>query len=82
MFWDIDKVEVIADDLLIWEKLNEISYIGHILSKDGLKSDPKKTRAAIDMPCPENRGAQQRFLVMLTYLGKFIPNLSHIASLF
>ena len=32
------------------------------------------------MPCPENREALQRFLDMLTYLGKFIPNLSHVAS--
>ena len=32
------------------------------------------------MPCPENRDELQRFLGMLTYLGKFIPNLSHIAS--
>ena len=61
-------------------KLNEISCIGHILSKDGLKPDPKKTRTVIDMPFPENREALQRFLDMLTYLGKFIPNLSHVAS--
>ena len=33
------------------------------------------------MPCPENRDELQRFLGMLTYLGKFIPNLSHTASL-
>ena len=32
------------------------------------------------MPCPQNRDELQRFLGMLTYLGKFIPNLSHIAS--
>ena len=33
------------------------------------------------MPCPESREDLQRFLGMLTYLGKFIPNLSHVASL-
>ena len=32
------------------------------------------------MPCPQSREYLQRFLGMLTYLGKFIPNLSHIAS--
>ena len=111
MFQDIDGVEFVVDDLLIWGetdeqhdrrlkqvlerarqrnlrlnkskcqlKLNEISYIGHLLSKDGLKPDPKKTRAVIDMPSPESREDLQRFLGMLTYLGKFIPNLSHVAS--
>ena len=111
MFQDLDGVEVVVDDLLIWGetiqqhdrrlkqvldrarqrnlklnkskcqlKLDEISYIGHILSRDGLKPDPKKTKAINDMPCPETREELQRFLGMLTYLGKFIPNLSHVAS--
>ena len=57
-----------------------ITYIGHILSKDGLKPDPKKTEAITNMPCPQNRDELQRFLGMLTYQGKFIPNLSHVAS--
>ena len=57
-----------------------ITYIGHILSKDGLKPDPKKTDAILKMPCPENKDDLQRFLGMLTYLGKFIPNLSTVAS--
>ena len=59
---------------------NKISYIGNILSKDGLKPDPKKTRAVVDMLCPESREDLQRFLGMLPYLGKFIPNLSHVTS--
>ena len=32
------------------------------------------------MPAPENREQLQRFLGMLTYLAKFIPNLSQVAS--
>ena len=46
----------------------------------GIKLDPKKTEAVINMPCPENRDELQRFLGMLNYLCKFIPNLSYIAS--
>ena len=59
---------------------HEISYVGHILSKDGLKPDTKKTEAITVMPAPENREQLQRFLWMLTYLAKFIPNLSQVAS--
>ena len=43
-------------------KKDAITYIGHILSKDGLKPDPKKTEAIINMPCLENRDELQRFL--------------------
>ena len=61
-------------------KKDTITYIGHILCKDGVKPDPKKTEVIVNMPRPESREELQRFLGMLTYLGKFIPNLSHIAS--
>ena len=111
MFCDIEGVEVVVDDLLIWGESDEehdsrliqvlerarhrnlrlnkskcqlkkdaITYVGHVLSKDGLKPDPNKTEAIANMPCPKNKEELQRFLGMLTYLGKFIPNLSHVAS--
>ena len=59
---------------------HEISYIGHVLSKDGIKPDPKKTEAITQMTPPQNKEEVQRFLGMLTYLAKFIPNLSQIAA--
>lgn len=58
----------------------EISYIGHILSKDGIKPDPRKTEVITQMAPPQNKEEVQRFLGMLTYLAKFIPNLSQIAA--
>ena len=61
-------------------KQHEISYVGYILSKDGVKPDPKKTEAIAAMPAPKNREKLQRFIGMLTYLAKFIPNLSQVAS--
>lgn len=54
----------------------EIKYLGHILTKQGLKSDPNKTDAILKMPVPEDKKAVSRFLGMLTYLAKFIPKLS------
>ena len=111
MLEDIEGVEVVVDDILIWGeneeehdlrltrvlerarcrnlKLNkakcqikkpEITYLGHVLSKDGLKPDPKKTQAITNMESPANKGDLQRFLGMLTYLAKFIPNLSQVAA--
>ena len=111
IFKDIEGVEVIVDDLLIWGetqsqhdsrlkqvlecarkcnlrlnkdksqiRLQEINYVGHILSKDGLKPDPKKVKAVTQMNKPQNREELQRFLGMTTYLAKFIPNLSETAA--
>ena len=54
----------------------EIKYLGHILSGDGIRADPKKISAIRDMPAPCNKEDLQRFLGMITYLGKFLPNLA------
>ena len=61
-------------------KRHRIAYLGHILTSQGLQPDPKKIQAVTDMPPPQEKEALQRFLGMLTYLSKFIPNLSQIAS--
>lgn len=52
------------------------SYVGHLFTSKGLKPDPAKTKAINEIPTPENVTAPQRFLWMINYLGKFIPNFS------
>ena len=59
---------------------SEITFLGHTLSAKGIQPDPLKTRAILDMPIPSTRVELQRFLGMINYLGKFIPNLSQITS--
>ncbi|KAA0722308.1 Retrovirus-related Pol polyprotein from transposon opus [Triplophysa tibetana] len=61
-------------------RLNQVSYVGHIFTSDGLKADPAKTKAISEMPAPNDVPGLQRFLGMANYLGKFIPNLSDIAT--
>jgi len=58
----------------------QIAYLGHILTNQGLKPDPKKTLAVNNMPTPTNKDDLQRFLGMITYLSKFIPHFSQIAA--
>ena len=36
--------------------LTEVSFFGHVLSKDGLKADKKKVEAIKNMPSPTNKG--------------------------
>ena len=61
-------------------KRQEISYLGHILSKKGVKPDPQKIKAITDMETPTHKEELQRFLGMVTYLSKFIPRFSEISA--
>jgi len=56
--------------------MSSITFLGHSISDQGIKPDTKKISAILNMPTPTNVKELQRFLGMVTYLGKFIPNLS------
>ena len=57
-----------------------IVFLGHIISSEGIKIDPSKTEAITKMPLPRSVNDLQRFLGMISYLGKFIPNLAEHAT--
>ena len=56
--------------------VNELVFLGHVISHDGIKADPKKVHAISNLPQPTNKTELQKFFGMLNYLGKFILNLS------
>ena len=58
----------------------EVSYFGHVQTPDGLKPDPNKVKAIGAMPTPSNKKALQRLLGMITYLAKFLSNLSDVTE--
>ena len=60
-------------------KVNEVGYVGHLLTAEGLKPDPEKVRAIVEMKIPENVKDLQQFLGMVRYLSKFVPRLSELA---
>lgn len=61
-------------------KSSEVKYVGHIISKDGIKPDPSHIEAILKMPTPENKGDVMRLLGMSKFLGQYIPNLSEITA--
>lgn len=61
-------------------KLKEVRYFGHIFSEKGMKIDPERVNAIINMKSPNNKKELQIFLGMVNYLRKFIPHLANIAS--
>ena len=58
----------------------EVPYIGHLLTPDGLRPDPNKVKAIVEMPTPVDKQSLQRVLGMITYLGKFLPHLSGVTE--
>ena len=59
-------------------KTQELKYLGHIISPDGVKADPAKVAAIVDMPVPESKEDVRRFIGLINYLLKYCPNLSSI----
>lgn len=53
-----------------------IRFLGHILSAKGLEADDSKVITIDSLKMPTNKTELQRFLGMVTYLSKFIPNMS------
>lgn len=54
----------------------EIEYLGEKLSVAGVQPSAEKVKAVRDMPKPQNLEELRRVLVLVNYLGKFVPNIS------
>lgn len=61
-------------------KVTEVKFHGHILSCAGLKPDPEKVRAIMDMPNPTDAKGVQRLIGFANYLAKFMPHLSTVCE--
>jgi len=49
-----------------------VKYLGHIISEDGLRPDPKLTEAIRKYPTPQNKNHVKSFLGLSGYYRKFI----------
>ena len=56
--------------------VQSITFLGHRLSGTRISPVPQKVRAISQMPNPTPKTDLRRFLGMVAYLSKFIPNLS------
>lgn len=54
-----------------------VKFLGHVVSSSGISPDDAKVQAIQKMQQPKTKKELQRFLGMIVYVAKFIPNLSN-----
>ncbi|UYV79411.1 K02A2.6-like [Cordylochernes scorpioides] len=57
----------------------EVAYLGHIISAEGVQTDPEKTETVRMWPTPKDLTQLRSFLGLCTYYRRFIPGFSNIA---
>ena len=60
--------------------LSQVPFMGHLLTADGVVTNPNKVCTIRDMPTLTDVKSLKRFLGMVTYLAKFLPNLSSVCE--
>ena len=55
--------------------MEKTKYLGHIIDKDGRRSDPERATTIEDMSAPDNIASLQSFLGLANYYQIFIQNM-------
>jgi hypothetical protein len=59
---------------------SEVKFLGHVISKDGIKPDPEKVQAVQDWVEPSSQTQVRAFLGLTTYFKRFIKGYAKIAA--
>jgi len=58
----------------------EVSYLGHILSEKGIKTDQNKIDKILSWPIPNNVKEVKSWLGLVQYYSKYVPHMATIAA--
>jgi transposase InsO family protein len=59
---------------------SSITFLGHVLSGDGIRPDPSKLEALRDMRAPRSLAELQSLMGFLNFLGRYIPQFATLAE--
>lgn len=58
----------------------EVSYLGHVITEEGVQPDPKTTESVVSFPIPRNVKDIKSFLGLAGYYRRFVKNFSQISK--
>ena len=61
-------------------RMNEVRYLGTMVTPQGIKPDPMKVSAIVEMTSPTDKAGIRRLLGMTNFLAAHIPNVSTITA--
>lgn len=59
---------------------NRITYLGHVIEEGRVTVEPQKVEAIANYPPPTDLKKLQRYMGMLTWYRRFIPNFAEVAA--
>lgn len=60
--------------------MQEIKFLGHVISRNGVTMDPEKISAVVKYPIPTTPKEVKSFLGLIGYYRRFIPKFAEIAK--
>ena len=58
----------------------KVLYLGHVISSEGIATDPSKTQRIVDWPTPCSVKEVQQFLGLASYYRRFIQRFAEISQ--
>ena len=69
-------LKMLSNQNCVYVRVHSIAFLGHKLSNTGISPDPQRVKVISEMLKPTSKTDLQRFLGIVAYLSKSIPNLS------